>query len=344
MEVAFGAGIPPERIVFSGVAKSDDELDLAVGVRDAGIRTINVESVEEIGRVAARARVARRRARISLRVNPAVEFEALDTHAHIATGHDEAKFGIHRDDVPEALGVVRATPEVKLVGLTSHAGSQMTSTEGYVTSVRTLFALVRGLADELRQGLRFVDGGGGFGIDYGAGCAVKPKDFVRAALAERRDAGLTGLMMAVEPGRALVAKHGVLVSRVLQTKVSKATGRRWLMIDAGMNDLLRPALYQARHRIVPLSSDPERDGAMIPWRVVGPVCESSDDFGVFELPENPPAYVAILDAGAYGFTMASQYNGRSIPSEVFLEEGHIVGISAASATRDWVEHRLRAGA
>ena len=211
MEVAFGAGIPPERVVYSGVAKLDDELDRAITVGESGILSIHAESVEEIARVAARARVHGRRPRVSLRVNPAVEFEALDTHKHIATGHDEAKFGIHRDDIPEALSVVRATPEVELVGLTCHAGSQMTSTDGYVASVRTLYGLVRGLDDTLRRGLRFVDAGGGFGIDYGAGCSVRPRDFVRAALAERRAAGLENLMLTVEPGRALVAKHGVLV-------------------------------------------------------------------------------------------------------------------------------------
>jgi diaminopimelate decarboxylase len=342
MEVALGAGIPPELIVYSGVAKRDEEIDRALLAGDDGILSIHVESAEEITRVAARARTVRRKARISLRVNPAVEFETIDTHAHISTGHDDAKFGIHRDDIPAALDVVQKAPDVELVGMTCHAGSQMTAVDGYVQSARTLFGLVRALDDGFKKTLRFVDTGGGFGIDYGKGCNVKPKDFVRAALAERKAAGLDELMLAIEPGRSLVGPFGVLVTRVLQTKVSKATGRRWIMIDAGMTDILRPALYQARHRIVPLETS-ERDGKSIPWRVVGPVCESTDDFGFFDLPENAPSHVAILDAGAYGFTMASQYNGRALPAEVFVDRGHIVGINPRSSTEDWVAERLRAG-
>ena len=185
----------------------------------------------------------------------------------------------------------------------------------------------------------FIDFGGGFGIDYGAGCAAKPADFARAAVRLLGASPLASLQIVVEPGRSLVAAHGVLCASVISAKRSIEGDRRWLVIDAGMNDLIRPALYAARHRIEPL------DGARAPsptasgYRVVGPVCESSDDFG-----EHPfdavPDRVVIRDAGAYGFTMASEYNGRALPTEVFLRGGKVDSISASPGVDAWVAARL----
>jgi len=151
-----------------------------------------------------------------------------------------------------------------------------------------------------------------------------------------KEHGLGDLALNVEPGRSLVAAHGVLVAKVIQRKV--VGERRWLMIDAGMNDLLRPALYQAKHRIVPLS---RATGELRRWRVVGPVCESSDDFGEHELPGAAFDAVAILDAGAYGYTMASRYNGRALPAEVFVRDGVSVGRLERRDWDDWVADRLR---
>jgi diaminopimelate decarboxylase len=338
LEVALACGIDPERIVFSGVAKKDEEIDRALAVGPRGIAAIQVESVEELQRVAARVRArasASRRARVSLRINPAVDESTLATHRHIATGHDEAKFGIPFDDVPVALERVAAHPELELVGLGAHVGSQLTSTVAYVEAARHVFELARSLRG--RAALRYVDTGGGFGIDYGDGCSARPADFVRAVRAEQRAMGLLDLELFVEPGRSLVAAHGVLVARVIQVKVARE--RRWLMIDAGMNDLLRPALYQARHRIVPFTR-PAASTKVVEWRVVGPVCESSDDFGLHMLPEDPPNHVAILDTGAYGFTMASQYNGRALPAELFLKEGRVAHTSSASNIDAWIASRV----
>ena len=163
---------------------------------------------------------------------------------------------------------------------------------------------------------------------------MRPADFVRAVRAEQARAKLGGLALHVEPGRALVGAHGVLLARILQVK--RARDRRWLMIDAGMNDLLRPALYQARHRLVPLLGP---SSPAIPWRVVGPVCESSDDFGVHDLPAEPEGAVAILDAGAYGYTMASRYNGRAVPAEVFVRGGAVVAEVERRRAEEWVEER-----
>jgi len=335
LALALECGIPPERIVFSGVAKSEAELGLAIGAGPRGIRAIQVESIEEILRVEACARASGRSARVSIRVNPAVDLEKLETHAHIATGHDEAKFGIALGDVPAALSVLQGAPHAELVGLSVHVGSQFTKTGAYVDAARALFRL----AADVRKsapGLAFVDTGGGFGVDYGEGVCARPSDFVHAVRAEQRSAGLLDLALHVEPGRSLVASHGVLLARVLQPKVSReGSSLRWLMIDAGMNDLLRPALYQARHRVVPLTSS----APSVTWRVVGPVCESSDDFGAHDLPESPPPFVAILDAGAYGYTMASAYNGRALPAEVFLEGGREVDRRARGSVERWVAER-----
>ena len=329
--VARGCGIPASQIVFSGVAKTDRELDLAIA---EGVSAIQVESVEEITRVEARASAAGKTARISIRINPGLDEEDLDTHAHIRTGHDEAKFGVSLDAFSTAVEVATRDPHVQLVGLSSHIGSQLTDLGGYVQSAKILFSLAKGIRD--RHRLSFLDTGGGFGVDYGNGLTATPADFVRAACVELKEQGLGDLPLKVEPGRCLVAAHGVLLAKVIQRKVSGS--RRWVMIDAGMNDLLRPALYQARHRIVPLLLP---GGDVNKWRVVGPVCESSDDFGEHELQGDTFDAVAILDAGAYGYTMASRYNGRALPSEAFVRDGRILGVFERREWGWWVADRLR---
>jgi diaminopimelate decarboxylase len=328
------AGLSANKIVFSGVAKQDDEIERAIRAGDTGIYAIQAESVEEIARIGARAAAVGRRARVSLRVNPGI---AIDTHAHVATGHDEAKFGIARADLGEAFAAVDARRDIALVGVSSHIGSTQTSTAPYEAAARVLFDIAR--AREAANGpLEFVDAGGGFGIDYGNGCPVSPADFARALRAIQKEAGASHLKLVVEPGRALVGPFGVLVASVIQTKASRSSGRRWLMIDAGMNDLLRPALYQARHRIEPLS---DRGAARLAVRVVGPICESSDDFGSYDLPaEPPPERVVIRDSGAYGFTMASNYNGRSLPAEVFVSGGRVVEVFPRRENEAWIASRL----
>jgi len=327
--VAVACGVPARRIVYSGVAKTDAEIDLAI---TTGIGAIQVESVEEVSRVAARARACARSARVSVRINPGLD--EIDTHAHVATGHDEAKFGVALPDVPRALDAIAAADELALVGLASHVGSQFTRTNEYVASAAVLFDVARSTI-ERGAALEFVDAGGGFGIDYGAGCPVRPADFVRETIALQAARGLDHLTLHIEPGRALVGAHAVLIASVIQPKES--ADRRWAMIDAGMNDLIRPALYQAVHRIVPLRRE---GGPYAPWRVVGPVCESSDDFGEHPLPRPLPRHVALLDAGAYGFTMASRYNGRALPAEVFLSGGAVASVTARKPAEDWVSSRL----
>jgi len=336
--LAVACGVPAAQIVFSGVAKTDAELDLAIGVGDSGIGAIQVESVEELPRISARATAVGRVARVSLRINPAVDMQALDTHSYIATGHDEAKFGVPLASVTDALGRIEGDRHLRLVGVGSHVGSQLTATDGYLASASALFTFAREV--RARFDLTFVDAGGGFGIDYGDGCPVRPADFMRLTRKLQREMGLDDLALYCEPGRSLVGAHGVLVASVIQRKI--ALPRRWIMIDAGMNDLMRPALYQARHRIVPVVHAGE---AMTAYRVVGPVCESSDDFGVHDLPDSGPRElreVAILDAGAYGYSMASRYNGRALPAEVFLRGGKVLTSTPRGSVDEWVQDRLRA--
>ncbi len=334
LALAHACGIIPDKIVFSGVAKTDEEIDRAIGTGPAGILAIQVESVEEISRIAKRAERSGRVARISIRVNPGVDFEALATHANIATGHDEAKFGVSLSLLDDALTEVKRSSFVSLHGISAHVGSQLTSTQAYVASATSLFSIAKSLLSDCFR-LSFVDTGGGFGIDYGAGCSVRPADFIIALRDAKREAGLSALTHVVEPGRSMVGAHGILVASVLQSKI--AGQRRWLMIDAGMNDLMRPALYQARHRVVSVANEA---APAIDVRVVGPVCESSDDFGVHSLPERMTGKVALLDAGAYGYSMASVYNGRALPSEVFVSAGKVTSVAPATRVEDWVSDRL----
>ncbi len=270
LRVALACGIAPDDVVYNGVAKTDDEIDLALSSGARGIGALLIESVEEIARVEARARSVGRKARVGIRINPSLDL-AGKTHAHIATGHDRAKFGVPRDDAAIAADLVEKSGHLELVGMTAHVGSHFKTIAPYVESARVVFGLVQSMRDAGRgRSIEFVDTGGGFGVDYAGDSSPplpQPAEFVLAARAAQRELGLSDLALYVEPGRCLVAPHGVLVASVIQVKVT-ANGR-WLMIDAGINDLLRPALYQAHHRIVPLRGGDDPATA-ISWRVVGP--------------------------------------------------------------------------
>jgi diaminopimelate decarboxylase len=343
MLLALACGVAPDKIVFSGVGKTDDEIDRAIGAR---IAAIQVESVEELDRVDHRARAAGAVARVALRINPGLDRTEIDTHKHVATGHDEAKFGVPIDQAAKAIVKAMDCGNVELVGLTSHVGSQLGTPEAYLSAARALFSIAR-IAIEQGATLTFVDTGGGFGIDYGAGPVARPAAFVRATRAAQKVAGLESLALHVEPGRSMVAAHGVLLasvvrdSNVLYLGHTEREGERWLVIDAGMNDLLRPALYQAKHRVVRLTGfagTPDQWERFPPHHVVGPVCESADDFGKHTALALSK-HVAILDAGAYGYTMASRYNGRPLPAEVFVRGGTVVGVSPRKPMEDWADER-----
>lgn len=325
-------GVPARNIVLSGVAKLDTEIELAL---TTDILAVQAESPGELLRIEARAKALDQVARVTLRVNPSV---TIDSHAHVSTGHDKAKFGILRRDLGAAFETLQRSEHLRLVGISTHVGSMLKAPAPYLESASVVCEVAR---EALGRGheLEYVNFGGGYGIDYGTGELPEPAEYVSAALAFLAERGLGHLKLVIEPGRSLVAPFGVLVARVVQEKQSgpPEDQRRWLMIDAGMNDLMRPALYQAVHRIEPVVGRPGSTS----HRVVGPVCESTDDFGEFAF-DAVPELVVIRDAGAYCFTMASEYNGRALPTEVFVDDGRVVHVSPSPGVEAWIARRLRA--
>jgi diaminopimelate decarboxylase len=309
LERALLAGCPAERIVFSGVGKRADELEAALA---AGVGCINVESAAELELVDQVARGLGLRAPIALRVNPDVDAR---THPYIATGLRTSKFGVDIADAPRLYAQARRMAGVAIRGVACHIGSQLTDLAPLHDALARVVPLVRGLA-AAGDPIAHVDVGGGLGIGYGdtTGTPPTPADYartVRAALAPLGDLGLT---IVCEPGRSIVGAAGVLVARVLHEKPGPE--RPFLVLDAAMTELIRPALYEAVHEIV-------ADGPAAPTRavdVVGPVCESGDVLGrERQLPAlQPGALVAILGAGAYGMSMASNYNARPRAAEVLV--------------------------
>ncbi len=298
-----------ERVVFSGVGKTAAEIDRAL---TAGILQFNVESEAELELLAARAARLKRKARFALRVNPDVFAE---THPYISTGLREHKFGI---DIRRALAIYKSAAASRWLeahGVSVHIGSQIRSAEPFGAALQR----VNRLLGQLRRAgieLKTVDAGGGLGIDYHAGsfdAEAKVREYA-AAIGEALD-GFGGRLL-IEPGRFLVAQAGALVTRILQVK---RNGKKTFVItDAAMNDLIRPALYQAHHEIVPVTP---RAGKPRLVDVVGPVCESGDFFARDRrlAPVEPGDLLAILDAGAYGMAQSSNYNSRPRPAEVLVE-------------------------
>ncbi|HVG27956.1 MAG TPA: diaminopimelate decarboxylase [Acidobacteriaceae bacterium] len=299
------------RVVFSGVGKQAWEMDAAL---EAGILLFNVESEAELELLAERAQVSGRVARIALRVNPDVFAE---THPYISTGLREHKFGIAIERARAVYARAAELDGIEPAGVSVHIGSQIRDTRPFAEAL----ARVRGLVEELRaDGLRmeFVDAGGGFGIEYGRAAFDPATRVAEYATAIRGALQGAGVHLLLEPGRFLIAQAGALLSRVLYTKQNGT--KRFVITDAGMNDLIRPALYGAHHEIVPV----ERKGrATEVADVVGPVCESGDFFARDREVEELRAgdLVALLDAGAYGMSLSSHYNTRVRPAEVLVEGG-----------------------
>src|SRR5271156_1783856 len=279
------------------------------------LRIFNVESESEVALLADRARKRRVRARVALRVNPDVFAE---THPYISTGLREHKFGI---DIKLARGVYQLAKKSRFldpVGISVHIGSQIQTAEPFGAALEAVANLIRELeTDGIR--IKFVDAGGGLGIDYLSGAsAFDPVDAVaKYAAALERSLGGLKVRLLLEPGRFLVAQAGALLARVLNVKRNGA--KTFVITDAGMNDLIRPALYQAYHEIVPVIRDPGSKPAIVD--IVGPVCETGDFFARDRsLPEVKEGdLVAILDAGAYGMSLSSNYNTRPRPAEVLVE-------------------------
>ncbi len=305
---ARAAGIPASRIVFSGVGKSARELRLAL---DEDLAQVNVESAEELEMLADLAAGLGRTARIALRVNPDVD---AGTHDKISTGRAGDKFGIPADDIPALYARAAALPGVTPVGLAVHIGSQVLATAPYRAAFARMADLVRALRGA-GHAVPVLDCGGGLGISYRDEPAASP---AALAGAMRAAFGGLGLRLLVEPGRWLVGPAGVLLASVLLVKQARAAP--FVVLDAGLNDLLRPAMYGAWHGIVPL--DPTRaDAPAAAADVVGPVCESADTFARRRmLPALLPGdFVAILDAGGYGSVMSSTYNARPLAAQAMID-------------------------
>jgi diaminopimelate decarboxylase len=309
LRTALAAGINPAAIVYSGVGKTEAELVLALRV---GVLQINVESVPELELIDRVARTIGCRARIALRVNPDVD--AL-THDKISTGRGEDKFGIEWTAAHEIYGRAARLARVQPVGIAVHIGSQLTS----LTPFREAFHRVRDLVTMLRaDGLppTTLDLGGGLGVPYGNEPVPPPAPGAYAKVVSET-VGDLGCRLILEPGRLLVANAGVLVTRVLYVK--RGTTRTFIIVDAGMNDLLRPALYCAHHTVVP-EREPPPDVEWNEVDVVGPVCETSDRFasGIRLPPIEQGDLLALRTAGAYGAAMASTYNVRPLVPEVLV--------------------------
>lgn len=329
IHLALRAGFDPAKVTFAGVGKRDDEIEYALG---KGIFAFNVESLQElevIDGIAGRVGVP---ARVALRVNPDID---ASTHPYISTGLKTNKFGIDISVAVEAFRYAASLPHLRVEGIHTHIGSQILKLEPFEQTARTVVNLVRDLRSA-GIGIHHIDFGGGFGVTYRNAVRhpllpheeVNPADeappndaFIAAVLPVLKEAGCT---LVIEPGRSIVADTGILVTKVLYRKDNGV--KKFVIVDAGMNDLIRPSLYNAYHQIVPLALRQREADAV---DVVGPVCETGDFFARERmLPEvERGEYLAVLTAGAYGIVNASHYNARLRPAEVLVngEKVRVVG-------------------
>ncbi len=320
---ALAAGIPADRIVFSGVGKSQGEMTAALA---AGICQFNVESMPELEALNAVAVGLGVVAPVALRVNPDVD---AGTHHKIATGRKENKFGIDFDHAREAYAQVAALPAVRAVGVAVHIGSQLTSLAPFRAAFRKTAQLVGALRAD-GHAIERLDLGGGLGIVYREETPPGVAEYAAMIAEVTRDLGCRVLL---EPGRALVGNAGVLLTRVLYVKTG--LHRRFVIVDAAMNDLIRPTLYEAWHGIVPVREAPP-DATLEPFDVVGPVCETGDTFAVQRplAPPQPGDLMAVLSAGAYGAVMASTYNTRPLVPEVLVDGARFAIVRPRPALAD----------
>ncbi|MGE3274212.1 MAG: diaminopimelate decarboxylase [Vicinamibacterales bacterium] len=310
VEVALRAGFSPGDIVFTGVGKSVAELDRAAGL---GLLAINVESPGELDRLEAAAEARGVSARVALRVNPDIDAQS---HPHISTGLRANKFGVPIDEAPALFRAVQARRHLVAAGVHVHIGSQITTLDPLARAAEAAVSLATALRAEGIP-IAHIDFGGGLGISYDGAPVPDPADYVATLV---RIAAPSGLTVAIEPGRVLVGPAGILLTRVVDVKHFPGA-RRFVVVDAGMTELMRPALYGAYHRIEPVEARP---GAAEPADIVGPICESTDTFARDR--ELPPVEVgdliAIRDAGAYGAVMGSTYLRRPLVPEILLEGTH----------------------
>lgn len=303
---ALAAGVDPKKVVYSGVGKRDDEIAYAL---ETGILLFNVESEQELDRINEVAGRIGKKAGIAIRVNPDVDPE---THPYITTGLKKAKFGINIERALEQYGRAKEMANLDILGIDCHIGSQLTKVSPFVDAIKKLKRLLNGVR-EMGIDMKYLDLGGGLGIQYNDEEPPLPADYGTSILDETRD---LGLHLLFEPGRNLVGNAGILVGKCLFTK--KGEEKNFVIVDAGMNDLARPALYGSFHGVQAVKKD--QDG-VIEGDIVGPICESGDflvkdrEFPNFRQGD----LIAFMSAGAYGFTMSSNYNSRPRVAEVMVK-------------------------
>jgi len=319
------AGGDPKKCVFSGVGKTRDEIEYALKL---GIYSFNVESEPELRRISQVAQRMGRRAPIAVRVNPGVD---PDTHRYISTGKHESKFGI---SIQNALDVYREAAQLdgtEIRGVQMHIGSQITKIAPFVLAIKKMAPLIRSVLKIAPRTLQFFDIGGGLGIRYQAERPPTAAEFARTVTPHLKG---TGLKILLEPGRYIVGNGGVLVTRVLYVKQTPV--KRFVIIDAAMNDLIRPALYESYHEIIPVAAKAAR--RKITADVVGPVCESGDFFAqkrrLAAVGEGD--LMAVMSAGAYGMAMASNYNARPRPAEVIVKGSRYELVRRRESVKDLI--------
>lgn len=328
---AITAGIAGDKIVYSGVGKSDDDL---IAAMQAGVAQINIESEPEFERIvtlaAAHGSSGQQRPRIAFRMNPDVDAK---THAKITTGKEDNKFGLPLTDIERLYKVAASSSLIDVQGISVHIGSQLTALEPFAQAFQKTAAFVRHLR---AQGLsvQSVDLGGGLGIVYEqeqSPCLARYATLIRDIIHPLQT------RIILEPGRLIAGDAGLLLAKV--TYVKKTAQRRYIILDAGMNDLVRPAMYDAYHPIRPVTI---RAGDILPYDIVGPVCETGDTFALSRAmpPVEAGDLVAIMASGAYGFSMASRYNSRPLPAEIMTREGAFQLVRPRENIRDILKDEL----
>lgn len=324
---AIKAGIPPEKIVFSGVGKREEELVEAV---KRGILLINLESESELERLKLVAKRLGKRTNVSIRVNPDID---PNTHPYITTGLKQNKFGIQIDDAYELYLKMREDKYLIPCGISSHIGSQILSLEPFLEALRSLLSLSQKL---LRSGIeiKYLDIGGGLGITYKDEMPPHPENYGNEIKRLLKDGSFT---LILEPGRVIVGNSGVLLTRIIYVKRTKH--KTFYIVDAAMNDLIRPAFYNAYHEILPVSKNGRFENEV---DIVGPICESGDFFAKGRLiPEQKEGdLLAIMGAGAYGFSMSSNYNMRYRAAEVLVNGSNFYLIRKRERFRDLVRNEI----
>jgi len=303
---ALRAGITPDKIAYSGVGKTPSDMELAL---KSDILMFNVESDQELQALNRIAKDIGRKAMIAIRINPDVEPK---THPYIVTGLSENKFGIQIKDSLNTYKLAKRLKNIDVKGISCHIGSQLTEIGPFVEALRKLKEFLKGLK-EMGLDIKFLNFGGGLGITYNDESPPHPLEYARAL---KEIIGEDNLTLILEPGRVIVGNAGILVTRVLYTKSTE--NKRFIIVDAGMNDLIRPTLYNSFHAVQPVRMTHSK---MLTATLAGPICETGDFLAKDRKmpPFKPGDLVAIMSAGAYGFSMASNYNSRPRPAEVMVK-------------------------